>query len=190
MISIDNTIVSDNLIEKKFICHLEKCKGACCVQGDAGAPLSDDEVDLIGELLPKIKPFMQPDYYAAVEQQGFYEADRDGDNVTTCQATGECNFVVYKNNIASCSIEDAYNEGVIDFKKPISCHLYPVRIKEYEAFVAVNYHQWEICSDACSYGESLNVPVFEFLKEPLTRKFGAEWYASLEAYYNHQQTNK
>jgi hypothetical protein len=187
MISIDNTIVSDNLIEKKFVCHLEKCKGACCVKGDSGAPLSEDEIDIIESLLPKIKPFMNPDYWNTIEENGFYEADSEGDWGTTCQPTGECNFVVYRDGIASCSIEDAHNADIIDFKKPISCHLYPVRIKEYEDFIAVNYHEWDICNAACSYGEELNVPVFEFLKDPLIRKFGPDWYESLEAYYLHQK---
>lgn len=187
MISIDNTLVSDNIIEKKFVCHLEKCKGACCVKGDSGAPLNEDEIDIIDQLLPKIKPFMNPEYRKAIEDKGFFEADAEGEWATTCQPTGECNFVVYREGIASCSIEDANSAGIIDFKKPISCHLYPVRIKEYEDFIAVNYHEWDICHAACSYGEELNVPVFEFLKTPLIRKFGTAWYESLEAYYLHQK---
>jgi hypothetical protein len=183
MIAIEDTLISDDLVMKSFVCNLNKCKGACCVQGDSGAPLKEDEVDEISRLLPDIKPFMNPQYVQDIEQNGFFETDKEGDRVTTCQPSGECNFVVYKNGIASCSIEDAYHAGVILFQKPISCHLYPVRIKEYASFTAVNYHQWDICHAACEQGNALQVPVYRFLKAPLIRRFGEGWYEALNAYY-------
>ncbi len=182
MISIDNTLISDDLIEQNFLCKLTECKGQCCVIGDKGAPLSNKEVEIIEALLPKIKPYMTPEYVLEIDQTGFCELDLDGEYVTTCQETGECNFVIYENGIAACSIEKTYYAGDIDFIKPVSCHLYPVRITEYPDFTAVNYHKGEICSPACTYGSELNVPVFKFVKNALIRQFGTEWYESLEAY--------
>lgn len=181
MILIDNTIVSDDLLEKKFTCHLEKCKGACCVGGDRGAPLEKNDIDTIQQLLPAIKPFMTPAYAEAVDKTGFYEIDIDDEPVTTCQPTGECNFVVYDNNGATnCAIELAYKAGVIDYKKPISCHLYPIRLQRYKNYTAVNYHRWDLCSAACTLGEELQMPVYRFAREALIRKFGQEWYSELE----------
>lgn len=181
MIVIQSTIVSEELFDKKFTCHLEKCKGACCVEGDRGAPLNKDELEKIEQLLPKVKPFMTPEYAKDVEKNGFYEIDEDDEPVTTCQPTGECNFVVYdETGTTQCAIELAYKAGEIDYKKPISCHLYPIRLQKYRDFTAVNYSQWDICKPACGLGEELNVPVYKFTKEALIRKFGQEWYDELE----------
>jgi len=128
---------------------------------------------------------MNPEYLRDVEKKGFYEQDTDGELVTTCQPSGECNFVSYKDGIATCGIEEAYNQGTSDFKKPVSCHLYPVRTKRYKEFEAVNYHQWHICSAACSLGEELQVPVYIFVKEALIRKYGIEWFEELDAIAKH-----
>lgn len=189
MIAIEDTLISDDLVSKSFVCNLNKCQGACCVKGDSGAPLSDEEVQEIEGLMPKIKPFMHPDFLKEVESVGFWERDKDGEKVTTCQPTGECNFVVYKNGIASCSIEEAYHAGAISFQKPISCHLYPVRVKKYSTFTAVNYHQWDICGAACDLGAELKVPVYRFLRNPLVRRFGQDWYDALEAFDQQQKGN-
>lgn len=186
MIVIQDTILSKELFDKKFTCNLEKCKGACCVEGDRGAPLAKDELEIIANLLPKIKSFMTPQYAKDVDKKGFYEIDLDGEPVTTCQTTGECNFVVYdEKGTTQCAIELAYNEGVIDYKKPISCHLYPVRLQKYKEFTAVNYSQWDICNAACSLGEELKIPVYKFTKDALIRKFGQEWYNEVEATAKH-----
>jgi len=181
MIVIQDTIVSEEILEKKFTCHLDKCKGACCVIGDRGAPLNADEIPVIEKHLPAIKPFMTPEYIAAIEENGFYEIDEDGEPVTTCQPTGECNFVVYDDKgITQCAIENAYKAGAIDYKKPISCHLYPVRLQKYKEFTAVNYNSWYLCTAACALGEELQMPVYKFVKEALIRRFGEAWYKELE----------
>lgn len=185
MIVIEDTIVSETIVQKQFVCNLNACKGACCVKGDRGAPLESEEVDIIRNSLDKIAPYMNPEFLRAIEETDIYEQDTDGDLVTTCQASGECNFVIYENGIAACSIEKAFNAGVIDFRKPVSCHLYPVRIKKYKEFTAVNYNEWSICSPACALGEELKVPVYEFLKTALIRRFGSEWYEALVATAKH-----
>jgi hypothetical protein len=191
MIVIQDTILSEELFDKKFTCNLEKCKGACCVEGDRGAPLNKDELEIIANLLPKIKPYMNPDFAKDVDKKGFYEIDVDGEPVTTCQPSGECNFVVYdKEGITQCAIELANNDKVIDYKKPISCHLYPIRLQKYKAFTAVNYSQWDICKPACTLGEELSMPVYKFTKDALIRKFGQEWYNEVEATAQHLNTSK
>lgn len=189
MISIQNTIVSDLILEKKFLCNLEKCRGACCVEGDAGAPLQDTEIAEITKNLPAIKPFMNEDYARDIEQRGFWEMDPEGEKVTTCQPGGACSFVFYRNGVVHCAIEEAWAAGKSDFRKPISCHLYPVRVKKYTTFEAVNYHEWDICNAACALGEEKNVPVFRFVKDALIRRFGAAWYEDLEAVYAFKNQN-
>lgn len=186
MIVIQDTILSEELFDKKFTCNLEKCKGACCVEGDRGAPLNKDELKIIENILPKIKPYMTAEYAKDVDKNGFYEIDIDGEPVTTCQPTGECNFVVYdESGTTQCAIELAYNAGAIDYKKPISCHLYPIRLQRYKDFTAVNYSQWDICNAACDLGKDLDVAVYEFAKDALIRKFGQEWYDEVEATAKH-----
>ncbi len=182
MIIVGNALLSEDILEKKFVCQLDKCKGACCVQGDAGAPLLHEELNSIEEVMEKVKPYMRESALKLIEETSFFARDpRDGELVTQCEDTGECVFVNYdEKGIAKCTIEQAYNKGEITFKKPISCHLYPIRAKKYGSHVALNYHKWEICSDACKAGDDLKVPVFRFLKEPLIRKMGEEWYQELE----------
>lgn len=182
MIIVGNALLSEDILDKKFVCQLDKCKGACCVQGDAGAPLLHEELNSIEEVMEKVKPYMRESALKLIEETSFFARDpRDGELVTQCEDSGECVFVNYdEKGIAKCTIEQAYNQGEIEFKKPISCHLYPIRAKKYGSHVALNYHNWEICSDACKAGEELKVPVFRFLKEPLIRKMGEEWYQELE----------
>ncbi|HQQ95443.1 MAG TPA: DUF3109 family protein [Bacteroidia bacterium] len=182
MIAIEKTLISEDVIEKRFVCDLRACKGACCVQGDSGAPLEKNELSVLESVLEAVKPYMNKKGLAAIKKQGAYVVDSDGDYTTTLVSDkGECAFVVFdENKIAKCAIEQAYEDKKIDWKKPISCHLYPIRITEHKGYDAVNYNKWDICAPACSCGEKLNVPVYKFLKEPLIRKYGKKWFQQLE----------
>ncbi len=181
MFQLGKTIVSEDIIEKDFVCNLNACKGACCIEGEAGAPVTEQEVAILKEIYPKVKPFLRPEGIAAIEQQGTY-IKTDLDELETPLVEGkECAYVTFTDKgIASCGIEDAFNAGSIDFRKPISCHLYPVRVQDYSEFSAVNYHRWPICDDACTLGKELQVPVYKFVKTALIRKFGENWYTALE----------
>lgn len=179
MIAIDNTLVSEHLLEKKFVCDLEACKGACCVQGESGAPLEKEELQVLEDIYEEVKPYMAREGRMAIDKQGFYVIDEDGDYTTPLIKGAQCAFVYFDKGVASCAIEKAYREGKITFKKPISCHLYPVRITKYKEYDAVNYHKWHVCKPACECGARLDVPVYRFLKEPLIRRYGEEWYAQL-----------
>lgn len=198
MIAINHALVSEDVFDKKFVCDLTACKGECCVAGDAGAPLDKKELKILDKVYPTVKPYMTKKGIDAVEQYGTYVKDSDGDYTTTLVSAGaECAFVIYdSNNIAKCAIEQAHIDGKLneiapDWKKPISCHLYPIRINEYKEYDAVNYHSWHICKPACECGKKLDVPVFKFLKEPLIRKYGADWYNELDAVYQaYSQKNK
>jgi len=182
MIAIDKTLISEDLLEKKFVCDLNACKGACCVAGDSGAPLDKEELKTLESVVDKVKPYMVKKGIKAIEKHGSYVVDGDGDYTTTLVSPGaECAFVFFdENKIAKCAIEQAYYDGKIDWKKPISCHLYPIRITKHKDYDAVNYDKWSVCKPACAYGEKLDVPVYKFLKEPLIRKYGKDWYKELE----------
>ncbi|GGH45062.1 hypothetical protein IA57_03650 [Mangrovimonas yunxiaonensis] len=181
MFQLGKAIVSEDIIEKDFVCNLSACKGACCVEGDAGAPLEASEAKILGDIYETVKPFLRPEGIAAIEKQGVFITTEAGDLETPLVNQAECAYVTFdKNNTALCGIEQAYNEGKIDWKKPISCHLYPIRVKDYSEFSAVNYHRWPICDDACSLGAELQVPIYKFVKEALIRKFGEDWYLELE----------
>ncbi|MEI8137713.1 MAG: DUF3109 family protein [Bacteroidota bacterium] len=182
MIAIDKTLISEDLLEKKFVCDLTACKGACCVAGDSGAPLEKEELEILDSILDKVKPYMVKKGIKAIEKYGPYVIDGDGDNTTTLVSPGaECAFVFFdENKIAKCAIEQAYYDGKITWKKPISCHLYPVRITKHKEYDAVNYDKWDVCKPACECGKKLDVPVYKFLKEPLIRKYGKEWFSQLE----------
>ena len=180
MIQVDDKIISFDVFEKHFVCDLSACKGSCCVEGDAGAPLTDKELEILPCIYKKVKPYMRNEGITEIEKQGFFVIDGDGDKTTPLVNNKECAFVVFdENEIAKCTIEQAYNDGKIDFKKPISCHLFPIRIKQYRDFDAVNFEAINICKPACDCGEQLQVPVFSFLKEPLIRLYGEEWYGKL-----------
>lgn len=180
MFQLGKTIVSEDIIEKDFVCNLKACKGKCCIDGEAGAPLEEEELKILMDIYPKVKPFMRSEGIKAIEEQGLFITN-EGEYETTLIDQKDCAFVVFdKNKIAKCSIEEAYNAGKINWKKPISCHLYPIRIMEYSEFSAVNYHHWPICDDACTLGKELQVPVYKFVKEALIRKYGEDWYAELE----------
>ncbi len=181
MILIEETVISEDVKEKQFVCNLEKCKGACCVEGDLGAPLEESELQVLIDLYDKIKPYLSEEGIKAIEEQGVFVVDEENDFSTPTIGDKECAYAIYdKEGILKCGIEQAYNDEVIDFKKPISCHLYPIRVTKYEEYHALNYDQWSICTDACELGEKLGVPVYKFLQEPLERAYGEEWYHKLK----------
>ncbi len=181
MIAIRDTLVSEELLDKHFVCDLSACKGACCVEGESGAPLDQDELELLEEVWPKVKPYLPAEGIKAVEKQGFYVVDSDGDYVTPLVKGKHCAYTIFeKDGTAKCGIEKAWKDGKISFRKPVSCHLYPVRLKQGSPFIKVEYHTWKICKPACVCGEQLKVSVFHFLKEALVRRFGKSWYQELE----------
>ena len=180
LVEIDDKIVSTDLFSEKFVCDLSKCKGACCVKGNGGAPLTEKEVELIEDNLEQIKPFMSEKGIQTIKDEGVYYLDEEDAPATKLIDKKECCFVYFDNsNTAKCSIETAYKSGEIDFNKPQSCHLYPIRIKEFTEFTALNYEEWDICSPACNLGQSLKVPVYKFLQEPITRVFGSSFFDEL-----------
>ncbi|MCQ2334467.1 MAG: DUF3109 family protein [Paludibacteraceae bacterium] len=186
MIQIQNTIVSLEILEKEFCCDLDTCKGCCCIEGDAGAPLTHEEDAKLHELLPLLLPDMTPEARLAVEQGGVSYLDKDGELVTQIVNGRDCVFSrTDHNGWCYCLIERLHNAGKTDWKKPISCHLYPIRVKDFpargqaEAFSALEYHRWDVCHCARKLGHKLHLPIYQFLKEPLIRRFGQEWYDEL-----------
>lgn len=180
MIEIQNTLVSLDLIERYFLCDLDACKGQCCLDGDAGAPLAPGEADRIRELLPVIWDDLLPAGRRAIEEGGVSYTDVEGDEVTTLIDGGLCAFATTAPDGSwRCAIENACREGRCDFLKPVSCHLYPVRIKEYDSFTAVNLHRWKICRCAEVLGRAKGVRAYRFLEGPLRRRFGDAWYDEL-----------
>jgi len=181
MIEIDHTLVTDDIKQAYFACDLNKCKGACCVEGDLGAPLEDEELPVMEVIYPEVAPYLSEEGRAAIEQQGTYIKDFEDDFSTPTIDGKECAYAIYdENRILKCGIEQAYNDGKIEFQKPISCHLYPVRITSYQHYDAVNYDRWHICDPACNLGKSLKLPLYKFLKVPLIRKYGEKWFKKLE----------
>lgn len=180
MFQLGKTIVSEEILERDFVCNLSACKGNCCIDGDAGAPLSAEETKIMEEIYPKVKPYLRPEGIAAIEAQGTWVKGEDGDFETTLIEGKDCAYVIFDGATALCGIEQAYNEGIVSWKKPVSCHLYPIRVKDFTEFTAVNYDKWDICNDACTLGKELQVPVYKFVKEALVRRFGEDWYLELE----------
>ncbi len=181
IIEIGDKLVSEEIFEKEFVCNLGACKGACCIEGDDGAPLKAEEVSLLEDNIDAIKPYMTPEGLDSVERLGVFYMDQENEPVTTLVKGAECAFVFYDDEgITKCSVEQAYRDEKISFNKPISCHLYPIRARKFKSFTALNYDRWTICKDACTLGEELGVPVYQFLKEPLTRVYGADFYTELE----------
>lgn len=180
MIQVKDTIVSELLLEKEFVCNLTACKGACCIEGDAGAPLEEEELLELEKAFPVVKKYLPEKAVAALEED-LYTVDHDGEYVTQLVEGKECAFVMFdEKGIAKCAIEHAYNNGELTFKKPISCHLFPVRLSKNNGYTAVNYAHWDLCNSACSLGQELKVKTYSFLKEPLIRKFGEDWFNELE----------
>ena len=179
MIQLEDKIISLDIFETYFFCDLNACKGSCCVEGDSGAPLLEEEEKILEKIYEKVKPYMSEEGKIEVKKNGVSTIDKDGDLTTNLVKNKECSFVIFENGIAKCSIEKAYNDGSIEFKKPISCHLFPIRITEYRDFEAINYEKIKICKPACDCGSKLKIPLFVFLKEPLIRKYGERWYEEL-----------
>lgn len=177
MIQIQDTILSNDIFEEHFICDLCKCKGQCCVEGESGAPITLEERAQIESILPEILDDLSPAAREVIDEQGISYVDHDGELVTSLVKGRECVFAYYdEHGICKCAIDTAYREGRIPVQKPISCHLYPIRLNEYDQFTAVNYHRWSVCQPAVRKGRAEGLPLFRFLKEPLIRKFGEEWY--------------
>mgnify|MGYP002776993636 len=180
MIIIQHTVLSDDIRDEKFVCQLTRCKGACCVEGDQGAPLDPDELPILARIYDQVAPFLTPEGRAEIERSGTSVVEADGTLATPTIGGRECAYALYDElGILKCGIEQAHRAGLIDYPKPISCHLYPIRITKYDGFDALNYDRWDICAPACANGKALGVPVYRFLEGPLTRKYGAEWYAEL-----------
>lgn len=193
MVSIENTLVSDEIFEEYFCCDIAKCKGCCCIEGDAGAPLDEDELPILEKYFPVFKQFMQKEGLEEIERIGrLYDVlDFDKSYVTPIINKKECVYLVYDEaGFAWCAIEKAHMAGLIPFKKPISCHLFPIRISKYPHYEAVNYFRWDICKHAFRLGKKKNITVLEFLKEALIRKYGESWYDMAEAYYKEFYKNK
>ncbi len=180
MLQIENTLVSLDIIEKKFYCDLAVCRGECCIEGDSGAPLDEEEQQQLEKSYPDFKEYVTRKGIKAIEEQGLYVIDKDGDLVTPLIDNKECAYLITENGCAWCAIEKAYNEGKIKYCKPISCQLYPIRITHYEEFDAVNYDQWDICKCARILGNKRGIPVYKFLKNALIRRYGENWYNQLE----------
>jgi hypothetical protein len=180
MVIVGNVLVSEDVFEKKFLCDLNACKGACCVLGDGGAPLSFEEADKLEEIYSKIKSELTEEGNNAIEEQGHYLLDSDGDLVTPLVDGKHCAYTVFdKDGTAGCGIEKAWLNGKTKFRKPISCHLYPIRVKKLVDIDALNYHSWDICKPACACGSKLDIPVYLFLKDALIRSYGEEWFELL-----------
>lgn len=180
MIQIDDAIVALDVIEENFLCDLSACKGECCVEGESGAPLENKEVKILEDILPLVWNDLSSKAQDIIKAQGVAYEDRDGDMVTSIVNGKDCVFTYYDDKgICKCAIEKAYKEGKTDFYKPISCHLYPIRLEKFREFTAVNYHRWRVCKAAVLLGNKEGLKVYQFLKEPLIRKFGDAWYNEL-----------
>ena len=185
MIAIDNVLVSDDIVEAKFVCDLNKCKGGCCEDGDAGAPLNVKELEVLNEIYETIKPYLTPEGIRWIEKHGRYNYDREYGWVTPTIDGTICAYGFRdERGIIKCGIEQAYRDGKIDFKKPISCHLYPIIVREGKngEFDRMNYEPRDVmCKPGCNLGKKLKMPVYEFLKEPIIRRYGPEFFEALEA---------
>ncbi len=192
MMQIGNCIVSTELLDEHFLCNLDSCKGHCCVEGESGAPLEEGEDKLIEESYPKFERYLREESVKEIKKVGFAVIDKDKELVTPLLKGKECVYAIFEHGIAKCAIEKAYLKNKIPFRKPISCHLYPVRIKKlHENIDALNYHFWNVCDPARKYGCKKKVLAYEFLEEPLVRKYGRKWYEELkeaaEAYKKEMQ---
>lgn len=188
MIQIGKTLISEAIIDTDFTCNLAACKGECCVAGDAGAPLEFDEIQTLKDIYPKVKPYLRQEGIEAIEAQGTHVISDFGGSETPLVNDAECAYVSFgKDGTALCGIESAYRDGVIKWKKPVSCELYPIRVQKLSELSAVNYDKWDICDDACTLGKELQVPVYKFTKNALIRKFGEDWYSELERILEEEQ---
>ena len=180
MLVVDNTVLSEELFSKCFCCDLSACRGQCCVEGDAGAPLEEEEVGILEDILPEVKPFMTEEGREVVEQNDVFDYDEDGNLVTPLINDQACAFIRYENGCAFCAIEKAYLMHRVDFRKPVSCYMYPIRISRKNYYDVLEYHRWDICRAARKEGNRQGISVFQYLKEPLIQKYGADWYHKVE----------
>ena len=180
MIQIDNKLVSIDLFEKKFVCNLDACKGNCCVEGDAGAPLDENERAVLEAEYDNFKDMLSINGRESIDKSGKWVEDGDGDWVTPLNNGKECAYTVFENGIAKCGIELAWMKGMTNFQKPVSCHLYPIRVTKFGNHIALNYHSWQICQPALLLGQKTGIPVYRFLKEPIIRVFGKDFFEEME----------
>lgn len=177
MIEIKDTVVTLDLFREQFCCDLGACKGACCIEGDAGAPVKLEEVTQLEEAAEIVWDELSPKAQEVIKAQGVVYTDQDGDIVTSIVDNKDCVFTCYDDKgCCYCAIDKAFREGRCKFQKPISCHLYPIRLSRMGSYTAVNYHRWDVCKAATLLGKKLNMPVYKFLKEPLIKAFGQEWW--------------
>ncbi len=182
MIEIDDKIVSIDILKEQFLCDITKCKGICCVEGNAGAPLEIEEVDELERHYESYLPYMTSKGIDSVEQNGFMVIDSDGDYTTPLVDDAECAYAYSEGGITLCAIEKAWLQGECSFRKPISCHLYPIRLINFKSGgVGLNYHRWSVCHSACENGCKLQVPVYKSLRDAITRAFGEEFYLALDS---------
>ena len=187
MLEVGDKVVSHDLITDRFVCNLARCKGVCCVEGESGAPLEEAETGILKREYRNIKPFLREEGNRAISKQGTWVVDADRESVTPLVEGRECAYAVFEGGIARCGIEKAWEAGATPFRKPVSCHLYPMRVKKLSGFTGMHYDRWNICDPAREYGEKQNVPVFRFLKEAIVRKYGEDFYRQLEIIeQNHQ----
>ena len=180
MLQIGNTLVSLDLAERFFCCDLDKCLGQCCIEGDAGAPITTEEYKKLEEITPSLMPELLPAAIKVIEEDGVGYTDEEGDLVTSIIDGKNCVYTCYASGgKCLCAIERAYRQGKCDFRKPISCYLYPLRLTEYPTFTAINYHRWKICRSAEINGKELGIRLYQFMKEPLIERFGKDWYDEL-----------
>ena len=191
MFQLGATLVSEDLVKEHFACDLSQCKGACCVEGEAGAPLTAEEVQQLTKYYDAIAPFLNEAGRKAIAAQGTSIVAKDMSLETPLVDGAACAYATFdERGWAHCGIEQAHQAGAVDWKKPISCHLYPVRVKDYSVFTAVNYHRWQICSAGCANGKQMQMPLYRFVAEALQKKFGADWFAELEREASKQNKNQ
>ena len=177
MIALDDTLISEDVFETLFACDLKVCKGAGCVEGESGAPLKEEEVERLEEAFEVIKDQLRPEALAVIDKVGLFEVDQDGEYVTPIINGRECVYATFDaDGTAKCAFEAAWREGKSDWPTPISCHLYPVRLKALQDFTALNVHRWPICDGARTCGAKANITVLDFCKTALIRRFGEDWY--------------
>lgn len=182
MLIVKDCIISEDIAEKRFCCDLAKCKGECCIEGDCGAPLEESEIPILERILPEVEPYMTPEGIEVVRNEGVSALDNAAEPCTPLINNRECAYICYgEDGTALCAIEKAYRDGKIDWMKPVSCHLYPIRVDEFGEFTALNYHKWDICQCAVAKGKECGEPLYKYLKDPLIRRFGQEWYDELVA---------
>lgn len=182
MIEIDDKIVATDILTMLFSCDIEHCKGICCVEGNAGAPLDDNEIDVLEQEYEVYREYMTPEGIKAVEEQGFVVVDEDGDYTTPLVNDAECAFSYNYNGVTLCAIEKAFREGKTDFIKPVSCHLYPIRVTQFgNGTYGLNYHRWNVCKTAIECGQKRGTPVYKSLRAPIIRRFGSDFYEALDA---------